>query len=137
MWQLHFPLNKGKREQAYSGPREWTCPQRNVSNKFRLLYILAHSVGGAYYLWLWWGNYSLAPDCSRLQFSPNIQPVKYNAMDPIFIAFRSLPTNICQEGTSATKSRCKRLQNPGRKQKFLPASLLTYTLKSKCFKLIW
>ena len=28
---------------------------------------------------------SLAPDCSRLQFSPNIQSGKYNEMDPILI----------------------------------------------------
>ena len=30
------------------------------------------------------GN-SLAPDCSRLQFSPNIQSGKYNEMGPILI----------------------------------------------------
>ena len=28
---------------------------------------------------------SLAPDCSRLQFSPNIQSGKYNKMDPLLI----------------------------------------------------
>ena len=28
---------------------------------------------------------SLAPDCSRLQFSPNIKSGKYNEMDPILI----------------------------------------------------
>ena len=30
-------------------------------------------------------KYSLAPDCSRLQFPPNIQSGKYNEMDPILI----------------------------------------------------
>ena len=28
---------------------------------------------------------SLAPDCSRLQLSPNIQSGKYNEMDPVLI----------------------------------------------------
>ena len=60
---------------------------------------------------------SLAPDCSRLQSSPNIQSGKYNEMDPILIgtavsvvsyttdSTALVPSrNVCREGTSAIKS---------------------------------
>ena len=51
---------------------------------------------------------SLAPDCSRLLSSLNIQSVKYNEMDPILIGTAvSVVTYtdfICRQGTSAIKS---------------------------------
>ena len=59
---------------------------------------------------------SLAPDCSRLQSSPNIQSGKYKEMDPILIgtavsvvsyttdSIALVPSrNVCREGTSAIK----------------------------------
>ena len=78
------------------------------------------------------------PPRSRLQFSPNTQSGKYNEMNPILIGtavsevsytnfIALVPSRQTFVGRErAHKSRCNRLQNPGRKQKFLPASSLMY-----------
>ena len=77
---------------------------------------------------------SLAPDCSRLQSSPNTQSGKYNEMDPILIgtvvsvvsyttdSTALVPSwNVCREGNERNKVGVRDYKNQGVNKKFLPA----------------
>ena len=56
--------------------------------------------------------YSLAPDCSRLQSSPNIQSGKYNEMDPILIGTAVSVVSYTTDSTALVPSRnvCRELR---------------------------
>ena len=48
--------------------------------------VMFWKISGYLYKWNFTSMLPYAPDCSRLQFSPNIQSGKYNEMDPFWLA---------------------------------------------------